>query len=200
MLRRGRGVRQRGPASEIQRFDAIGGWSKRAYFLQTYYACSALVEIDLYAGDGAAAHRRCEAEWPALVRSFLLLRQTTRVEHVAPRHLGGVVEQREHGSHAGAEVGLREEVALGPGLPAQAQKPPPHLAEVTELRQRRQSDDLRCAQLPRDPGAASSQASVAAVDELDGDAQRPTSYPASASRKSPCAAKQGAGVKIACAD
>lgn len=60
--------------------EAIGRWSQRLYHLQTYYAFTSLVEIDLYTGDLAAAHRRCEDEWPRLRRSFLLLRQTTHIE------------------------------------------------------------------------------------------------------------------------
>lgn len=60
--------------------EAIGRWSKNLYHLQTYYAFTSLVEIDLYTGDFAAAHRRCEDEWPRLKRSFLLRRQTTHIE------------------------------------------------------------------------------------------------------------------------
>jgi len=70
-------------APEVTRRDvleAIGRWSKNLYHLQTYYAFTSLVEIDLYTGDFAAAHQRCEDEWPRLERSFLLRRQTTHIE------------------------------------------------------------------------------------------------------------------------
>ena len=50
-----------------------------AFLIQHYYVLLAECQLDLYAGDGAAALGRLQAAWPALRRSLLLRVQTIRV-------------------------------------------------------------------------------------------------------------------------
>ena len=51
---------------------ALLEWPTREYTLVNYYALYALVQADLYEGDGEAAWARITADWPALQRAFLL--------------------------------------------------------------------------------------------------------------------------------
>jgi serine/threonine protein kinase/tetratricopeptide (TPR) repeat protein len=66
--------------------EAMVGWSARGYHIQHWYDLIAGTQIDLYQGDGDAAHQRCLAAWPALRRSLLLQMQHTRIVAV---HLRG---------------------------------------------------------------------------------------------------------------
>jgi tetratricopeptide (TPR) repeat protein len=52
--------------------DAIGRWSQRAFHTQHSYHVHAMVQIELYAGQGEAAWQRVLAMWPRLLPSFLL--------------------------------------------------------------------------------------------------------------------------------
>ncbi|HWM88362.1 MAG TPA: AAA family ATPase [Kofleriaceae bacterium] len=49
------------------------------FYLQHYYELVAATHIDLYTGDGEAAHRRITEQWPMLRRSMLLRFQVARV-------------------------------------------------------------------------------------------------------------------------
>lgn len=60
--------------------DSIAGWSRHGHHLQHHWSWHALVNADLYAGDGLAAWRRVEAGWPALRRALLLNIPMVRVE------------------------------------------------------------------------------------------------------------------------
>jgi len=51
-----------------------------AFHLQHYYRLVTHANIDLYAGDPAAAWRRVTACWPGLVRSMVLRTQSVRIE------------------------------------------------------------------------------------------------------------------------
>lgn len=53
---------------------------RTSYHLQDYYELLARSQIDLYAGDGAAAAARIDAAWPALKKSLLLRIQNLRIE------------------------------------------------------------------------------------------------------------------------
>ncbi|HXJ18801.1 MAG TPA: protein kinase [Polyangia bacterium] len=56
--------------------EAMQVWSTHGYHIQHWYQLIADTQIDLYQGDGEAAHQRLSAGWPALRRSMLL-----RVHH-----------------------------------------------------------------------------------------------------------------------
>ena len=58
---------------------AVRGWSAEGYHIQHWYGLIAETHIDLYEGDGPAAHARVTAGWPALRKSNLLRMQHTRV-------------------------------------------------------------------------------------------------------------------------
>jgi hypothetical protein len=55
-------------------------WSQHDFYLQHYYDVLAQAHIDLYLGDGAAAHARVTDVWPKLERSMLLRIQAIRAE------------------------------------------------------------------------------------------------------------------------
>ena len=59
--------------------EAMRGWSAHGYHIQHWYELIAQTQIDLYHGDGAAAHARVTAGWRALRRSNLLRMQHTRI-------------------------------------------------------------------------------------------------------------------------
>jgi hypothetical protein len=60
------------------------------FYLQHYYDLVARTHIDLYAGDGAAAHRRLEERWPQLTKSKLLRIQSVRADALFLRGLAGL--------------------------------------------------------------------------------------------------------------
>jgi len=60
--------------------DVLAQWSHEGFHFQHYWNLLAQGVTDLYAGDGAAAHARIEALWPALQRSLLLRIQNVFVE------------------------------------------------------------------------------------------------------------------------
>ena len=59
--------------------EAMGGWTAHGYHIQHWYELFAQTQIDLYVGDGAAAHARVTEGWRALRRSNLLRMQHTRI-------------------------------------------------------------------------------------------------------------------------
>ncbi|HLU64753.1 MAG TPA: hypothetical protein VKZ63_00670, partial [Kofleriaceae bacterium] len=68
---------------EVAREECARGrecWSQLDFYLQHYYELLAQAHIDLYVGDGAAAHARVADGWPKLERSMLLRIQAIRAE------------------------------------------------------------------------------------------------------------------------
>lgn len=59
--------------------EAMAQWSPRGYLDQHFYALMAETNIDLYAGQGAAAYRRLTEQWPAIKKAMLLRIQSIRV-------------------------------------------------------------------------------------------------------------------------
>jgi eukaryotic-like serine/threonine-protein kinase len=60
--------------------EANASWGRGTFLLQDYWHFYAEVQVDLYAGDAAAAWRRIEERWPELRRSLLLRIEGIRVE------------------------------------------------------------------------------------------------------------------------
>ncbi len=60
--------------------DAASRWSQRAFTLQHWYGVHARAQTDLYLGQGREAYAHVLQEWPAFVRSLLILIHLTRVE------------------------------------------------------------------------------------------------------------------------
>jgi hypothetical protein len=59
--------------------QAMRGWTAHGYHIQHWYELFARTQIDLYNGDGAAAHARVAEGWRDLRRSNLLRMQHTRI-------------------------------------------------------------------------------------------------------------------------
>jgi len=68
-----------------QVMEAQRQWSQKGFHLQHYYELLALVQIDLYAGDGRGAWRRIQERWAAFRRSLLLRVQNVRIESLGLR-------------------------------------------------------------------------------------------------------------------
>jgi eukaryotic-like serine/threonine-protein kinase len=60
--------------------EAIARWSVEGFHVQHFSALTARVNLELYRGDGAAAWRHMESQWPALKASILYRVQTSRLE------------------------------------------------------------------------------------------------------------------------
>ena len=58
----------------------IERWSRHGFHLQHYYDALAQAHIDLYVGNGTAAHERVVAVWPNLKRTMFLRIQAVRIE------------------------------------------------------------------------------------------------------------------------
>jgi serine/threonine protein kinase len=59
--------------------EALSSWSTEGFHLQHFFGLFAAGQIDLYEGDGAAAHRRLRESWPALAASLALRVQFVRL-------------------------------------------------------------------------------------------------------------------------
>jgi hypothetical protein len=64
--------------------DVLKRWSRERFHVEHWWALLAECQVDLYEGDGPAAVRRLEEQWPRLARSLLLHVQLTQLE---ARHL-----------------------------------------------------------------------------------------------------------------
>ena len=64
--------------------DAMLRWPQEGFHLQHYSALLALVQIEMYTGDGAVAWKHLVGQWRALTRSMLMRVQVLRIE---ARHL-----------------------------------------------------------------------------------------------------------------
>jgi ATP/maltotriose-dependent transcriptional regulator MalT len=75
-----------GDAPEARRvvLDAMGQWTQSGYHSQHFWALIALARIDLYEGDGRAAHDRIGRAWPRISRAMIL---KMRVMGAEVRHL-----------------------------------------------------------------------------------------------------------------
>ena len=73
-------------AAAARAASAIGAWSRGGAHVQHFHDVVARVHIDLYRGDGAAAHRHIAAGWSALDESMSLRIQ---VVHVTCEYLRG---------------------------------------------------------------------------------------------------------------
>jgi hypothetical protein len=62
--------------------EAMAHWSRGGFQVEHFWEMLALGQIDLYAGEPAAAHERIGRAWPGLAASLLLRVQLTRVEAV----------------------------------------------------------------------------------------------------------------------
>jgi hypothetical protein len=60
--------------------EATRRWTQRGYHNQHYWSLLALANIDLYEGDGRAAHARVSREWGRLSRALILKVQIIRIE------------------------------------------------------------------------------------------------------------------------
>ena len=68
----------RGARAAVRR--AMSPWAEKPFYLQHYEGLYAQGTIDLYAGDGAAAWKRVQHQWPDLKSSQLLAVQQLRLE------------------------------------------------------------------------------------------------------------------------
>jgi hypothetical protein len=97
------------PAQALADADrAMHGWTAHGYHIQHWYELIARAQIDLYNGDGAAAHARVSAGWPDLRRSNLLRMQHTRI---VATHLRGRAALAAALDAAGPERAARLELA-----------------------------------------------------------------------------------------
>ena len=87
---------------------AMQGWTAHGYHIQHWYELFARTQIDLYNGDGAAAHARVEKGWSDLRRSNLLRMQHTRVVAI---HMRGRAALAAAAGVAGGERAARLELA-----------------------------------------------------------------------------------------
>jgi hypothetical protein len=87
---------------------AMQGWTAHGYHIQHWYELFARTQIDLYNGDGAAAHARMARGWSDLRRSNLLRMQHTRIVAV---HLRGRAALAAAAGAAGAERAARLDLA-----------------------------------------------------------------------------------------
>ena len=60
--------------------EALRAWSQRKFHVEHWWAMLSERQIDLYQGDGEAAFRGVEEQWPALKGSLLLMVQLTKLE------------------------------------------------------------------------------------------------------------------------
>jgi hypothetical protein len=92
---------RRGEAREARALvlDATRRWTQRGYHNQHYWSLLALANIDLYEGDGRAAHARVAREWGRLSRALILHVQIVAIEAIhlrARAAIAGALE--EHGT------------------------------------------------------------------------------------------------------
>jgi len=69
-----------GEGAKAVALDALTHWSARGFNAQHFYGLLALVNADLYEGDGPRALVRVRDAWPALSKSLLLRVQFLRIE------------------------------------------------------------------------------------------------------------------------
>ena len=105
----------------------IERWSRHAFHLQHYYDALAQAHIDLYLGDGAAAHRRVAEIWPALKRGMFLRIQAVRAEATFLRGRAAIAAASDNRNR---RVRLREANQLATRLGREATPAAPHLAEL----------------------------------------------------------------------
>jgi serine/threonine protein kinase len=60
--------------------EAVARWSHKTFHVQHWWNLLGQTQVDLYRGEGAAAHKRVVDQWPGLKSSLLLMVQLTRLE------------------------------------------------------------------------------------------------------------------------
>lgn len=65
--------------------QALGRWSQQGFHIQHLMALITETEIDLYRGDGTAAWRRLQQQWPAYARSQLMHVQHAHIQALYSR-------------------------------------------------------------------------------------------------------------------
>jgi hypothetical protein len=70
--------------------EAMSQLSPRGYLDQHFYALMAETSIDLYANEGAAAHRRLIEQWPGIKKAMMLRIQCIRVVAIQMRAYAAV--------------------------------------------------------------------------------------------------------------
>jgi hypothetical protein len=85
---------------------AMRGWSADGYHVQHWYELIAQTQVDLYSGDGPAAHARVTAGWPALRRSNLLRMQHTRIVATHLRARAALAAAAAADAHTGRRASL----------------------------------------------------------------------------------------------
>ena len=60
--------------------ESMARWSHKTFHVEHWWNLLGQVQVDLYRGEGAAAHRRVTESWPGLKQSLLLMVQLTRLE------------------------------------------------------------------------------------------------------------------------
>ena len=66
-------------AARGQVAEAMAAWSTTGFHIQHLAELLALVQADLYAGDGAGAYRRVTTAWDAMTGAFIFRAQLTRI-------------------------------------------------------------------------------------------------------------------------
>jgi serine/threonine protein kinase len=74
--------------------EAMAAWPERGFSVQRYRALLAEVNLDLYAGEGAAAYARVRRHWGALRRSLLMSVQYIRADAYFMRARGALAVGR----------------------------------------------------------------------------------------------------------
>ena len=90
--------------------EAIARWSVEGFHVQHFSALTALVNLELYRGDGAAAWRQTEAKWRALKSSILYRVQSSRLEAHVTRIRAALGAAQASASDASAREALLGEV------------------------------------------------------------------------------------------
>jgi hypothetical protein len=60
--------------------EAMARWSHKTFHVEHWWNLLGQAQVELYRGNGAAAHRRISEGWPGLKTSLLLMVQLTRLE------------------------------------------------------------------------------------------------------------------------
>jgi tetratricopeptide (TPR) repeat protein len=86
--------------------EALDGWSPRASTVYHWYGLGAQMQLELYEGDGVAAHARIRSAWRVLERSLILRLEICRIEALHLRARAAVAVAAAEPSRR--EAALRE--------------------------------------------------------------------------------------------
>ena len=99
-------VRDEVDESRRQANEAIARWSVAGFHVQHFSHLTALVNLELYRGDGAAAWREMEQKWRALKSSILYRVQSSRLEAHVTRIRAALAAAQAAGDDAAARETL----------------------------------------------------------------------------------------------